>query len=99
VDEIPRLDEEVDEIERARLRLEPFVTLDAALQFLLEQRREIGVSRRSKLVERHLECLQRRDDRRAQHTSPVIRSTPVLGVLESPIARKINQTRFNLIQN
>ena len=42
-DQIARTQQQVEEVERAMRGLQPFVAVDASLQFLAEQRRQIGV--------------------------------------------------------
>ena len=41
--EIARAQQQVEEVERATSVLQPFVAVDASLQFVAKQRRQIGV--------------------------------------------------------
>ena len=67
-DEVARLEQQVEEVERAGARLQLFVARDGAAQLLLQQRREIGIGVHAKLVEAAPRRLvERRSTRCARH--------------------------------
>ena len=50
-DEVARLDQQIEEVERAGLLLPPFVALEALAHLLVQQRGEIGVGRITKFFQ------------------------------------------------
>ena len=65
-DQIAGLEQQIEEIERARARLERLVPLDRSAKLLLQRRGEIGVGVHPELIEVRLEPVQRVHDRRTR---------------------------------
>jgi hypothetical protein len=93
-DEIAGLQQQVEEVQRARSRLQLLVAVNSAHQFLLERRREVCVGIQAKAVEigaERFECLH---DGRARDPLPVSGPTAVADPREIALARQIDESRF-----
>ena len=92
--EIARPQEEVDEIERGRSRLELFVAVDCLEQALLDERRQVRVRLAGEGLQRRQELRVRGEDLVPRHAAPVAARVPLMRTLEGPLAEQADQRRL-----
>ena len=93
-DEVARLEQQVEEVERAGARLQLLVAVDGAHQLLLQRRGEVGVGVHPELIEVRAQRVERVDDAAPRDALPVAGAAAVPGLAEVPVARQIDEPRF-----
>ena len=93
-DEVARLQQQVEEVERAGAALRLFVAIDGSRQLLLQQRRELGVGVHPELIEMGAQRGHRVDDACPRQSLAIVGAATVPGVDEGPVPRQRGQPRL-----
>ena len=96
--QVARAKQEVEEVERARARLERFVGVHACQQLAMQERREVGVRPRPEIVERLRQRGARVEDLRARDALAVAGTTALAAAREIAIAPQIDELRLDAIE-
>src|SRR5262245_23172443 len=95
--EVARMQQKVEEIERALAGLEPLIPIDTLEELVVQQCRQIGVGAQLELVERLHQQVPRLEHARTRDAFRIGRSASFPAPLEVPITPEIDELRFEAV--
>src|SRR5262245_7049717 len=95
--EVARVQQQVEEIERALAGLEPLIPIDTLEEFAVQQCRQIGVGAQLELVERLHQQVPCFEHARTRDALRIWRSASLPAPLEVPIAPQVDELRFEAV--